>query len=137
MIYRSAFGYQLPSGHIKSVYCHNCDGPEVDLRVLRKYYNSLEKAEALIEPGNMSYLRIGYGWDENGSPDVKRRHQPLYYHERGDDDVQPIVTKSIEEAFEVWNDKWCEYLYVFVPDVGWKFHDVEGKFRGADTDLCT
>jgi|TARA_R100000084_G_scaffold32761_1_gene12979 hypothetical protein len=117
MATRSAIGYQLPSGRIKATYCHWDGYPKHQLPILIKHYNTISKVRDLIKPGAMSSLRTKETWERVGED--ARDPQPLYYHERGEKDVGPKITKSIEDSTKFWGDVWCEHLYVFVPDVGW------------------
>ena len=123
MATRSAIGYQLPSGHIKAVYCHDDGYPTHQLPILIKHYNTISKVEDLIKPGGMSSLRTTGTWERYAED--ARDPQPLYYHERGEKDRGPEIAKSIEEATKFWGDIWCEYLYVFVPDVGWHHYKID------------
>ena len=123
MATRSAIGYQLPSGRIKTVYCHWDGYPTHQLPILNKQYNTISKVRDLIKPGAMSSLRTKETWERIGED--ARDPQPLYYHERGEKDVGPKIAKSIEDSTKFWGDIWCEHLYVFVPDVGWTHYKTE------------
>ena len=114
---RSAIGYQLPSGRIRAVYCHWDGYPKHQVPILIEHYNSLEKVKALIKPGSMSCLRSDHTWDYSETRDP----QPLYHAERGDGDP-PITKATLESAMNYWNDCDCEYMYVFIPDLGWNHH---------------
>ena len=125
---RSAIGYQLPSGSINAVYCHWDGYPKHQVPILMEHYNSLEKVKALIKPGSMSSLRTDHTW----TPSEVRDPQPLYHWERGNDGPWAVSNSdygdlphempSLESAKQYWNDNDCEYMYVFIPDLGWNHH---------------
>ena len=125
---RSAIGYQLPSGRIRAVYCHWNGYPKYQVPILIEHYNSLEKVKALIKPGSMSSLRTDHTWVDSEVRDP----QPLYHWERGNDGPwcardsdysdPPITKATLKSAMKYWNDCDCEYMYVFIPDVGWNHH---------------
>lgn len=136
MATRSAIGYQLPSGKIKSVYCHWDGYPQHHGPILESRYNSIQAVRELIRPGSISCLRTRTTWtsgkalrDEEGNPITDRdgfwRHendrdpQPLYYHERGDGDP-PVISSSLEAAKKRWPHCCCEYLYIFSEKTGWQ-----------------
>ena len=125
---RSAIGYQLPSGRIRAVYCHWDGYPKHQVPILIEHYNSLEKVKALIKPGSMSSLRTDHTWADSEVRDP----QPLYHWERGNDGPwcardsdysdPPITKATLKSAMKYWNDCDCEYMYVFIPDLGWNHH---------------
>ena len=125
---RSAIGYQLPSGSINAVYCHWDGYPKHQVPILIEHYNSLEKVKALIKPGSMSSLRTDHTWVDSEVRDP----QPLYHWERGNDGPwnatgsdysdPPITKATLKSAKKYWNDCDCEYMYVFIPDLGWNHH---------------
>ena len=125
---RSAIGYQLPSGSINAVYCHWDGYPKHQVPILIEHYNSLEKVKALIKPGSMSSLRTDHTWVDSEVRDP----QPLYHWERGNDGPwcardsdysdPPITKATLKSAKKYWNDCGCEYMYVFIPDLGWNHH---------------
>jgi hypothetical protein len=148
---RSAIGYQLPSGRIRAVYCHWDGYPKHQVPILIEHYNSLEKVKALIKPGSMSSLRTRDTWktyadsmlrDENNEvirdaegyfcKEGDRGPQPLYHWERGDDGPwnatgsdygdPPITKATLKSAKKYWLNSSCEYMYVFIPDLGWNHH---------------
>ena len=126
---RSAIGYLEPSGSVRAVYCHWDGYPEHQLPILEKHYSSTDKVKDLIRPGSMSSLRTRNTWetyssplmkDENGDialdeegnlrKDGDREPQPLYHHERGDEDPP----HSSDFPLNYWfHSRDCEYLYVF------------------------
>ena len=136
---RSAIGYELPSGRIKAVYCHNDGEPKFQLPDLTKHYNSIEKAKALVKPGSMSSLRTRHTWtcgpllklvgayvrDEEGllMYHDDREPQPLYYHERGEDDP-PQINASIRAAEKLWRSRDCEHMYIYLIGHGWEHYDL-------------
>ena len=148
---RSAIGYKLSSGRIKAVYCHWDGYPKHHLPILIEHYNTLKKAKALIKPGSMSSLRTRETWESgprlkilgsyvtDGESELPmhendREPQPLYHHERGDGPWNatggdyadpPHVNASIKAAIKWWRNSFCEYMYVFIPGIGWEHYDLD------------
>ena len=114
MATRSAIGFQLPDGKIKSVYCHWDGYPSHHMPILKEKYNTVEKVKKLIKKGAMSCLSTKDTWDEK---DV-RDEQPLYYIERGDDFTPPIIL-DFDSSMKHWYECWCEFMYIYVPRKGW------------------
>ena len=126
---RSAIGYRQPSRAVRAVYCHWDGGPNHQLPILRKRYNSLRKVQALIRPGSMSSLRTRSTWDHGGDllkdaigeplRDIEgylmyendRAPQPLYFHERGETDCGPRVSHYPRNFWFHQHD--CEHLYIY------------------------
>jgi hypothetical protein len=136
---RSAIGFVRPDGSCCTVYCHWDGYPSHHLPILLEHYNTLEKAQKLVEPGSMSSLRTTHTWESETIPDnngrfgtkqdengdtvytCTREPQPLYYFERGDGD--PPVISSCQAACERhFTAKDCEHLYVYEPQAGWQHY---------------
>lgn len=125
MATRSAIGYALPSGKIRSVYCHWDGYPSHQLPILKERYGSVRKVQALIRPGSMSSLQTSETWE----PKNTRDPQPLYHSERGvgpwcataGSYSDPPLTLDQHKAEAHWRDCCCEHLYVFRSGYGW-FH---------------
>lgn len=95
------------------IYCHWDGYLEGNGQLLFDHYNSLEKAEALVEPGDMSSLAPRCDKPDGHSYDNKIDGYTVYYgRDRGEDNVAPAVGDSL---MEVWpgSDTGTEFTYVF------------------------
>ena len=91
----------------QSIYCH-FDGYDPDVgAVLRKNYNTLSSAEALIALGDLSYLR-----DDKVC---------AYHRDRGDSwhQTQPKFSSSEQALLSLAEDCGADYLYILIDD-GWQ-----------------
>ena len=85
----------------QSIYCH-FDGYDSAVgAVLRKNYNTLSSAEALIALGDLSYVRVD--------------KVCAYHRDRGDSwhQTQPKFSSSEEALLSLAEDCGADYLYVF------------------------
>ena len=96
-------------GQITSVYCHSDGFPRGVGQILFDYYNSEERARALMDGGNLSELGIveggkiefleGRDWQPSqrgkGWPDVAKQ-SVLYGRDRGDIDAHPRASVDFE-----------------------------------------
>jgi hypothetical protein len=103
MATRSIIGVEDPQGQVIFIYCH-CDGyPEYNGAMLKKHYDTQEKALELVSLGDMFSLG-----SETGCP------QP--YSERGIK-ITPKICDSVNcfsEAFRLGQiDYGQEYIYLF------------------------
>jgi hypothetical protein len=111
-------------GSWKRVYCHWDGYLEHNGKILFEHYNDQKKAEALVEPGDMSSLDKFCTKPDGHTFDNKVDGYTTYYgRDRGESDVDGKVGKTLAE---VWppEDSWTEFTYVF--------HD--GKWYVADPD---
>jgi hypothetical protein len=110
MATRSRIGIELKNGSILSVY-HHWDGyPEWLGRILNTHYNTHAKVAELIDGGDMSSAWTNAGWNNE-----TRAQGPLYYTERGDEFIAPLLDADL-----------CDYL---LPDGAEEFHYV---FRNGE-----
>lgn len=141
MATRSAIALQRPDGSLRAVYCHWDGYPSHHLPVLQKHHNSARAAAGLIRPGDISCLRTRTTWesgatirDAHGEPVADaagfwrhqddREPQPLYYCERGEQDVAPRRFADLS-ALLVWADGCCcEHVYVYRSRHGWQHHEI-------------
>ena len=57
MATRSNIAYKTAEGKIRSVYCHWDGYPAYNGEVLKRFYNSFDRAVALVELGSISALK--------------------------------------------------------------------------------
>ena len=137
---RSRIAITLPNGHYKSVYCHWDGYPEGVGRKLVEHYNSEELAIALINLGGISSLRAALSPPDgsihtidNPLPDVTI----AYRRDRGDNDMDAVVSVNFTALTALALNSWAEFLYVF--DHGrWTFTPVawiKGSPLPAESDL--
>jgi hypothetical protein len=118
MATRSTIGVTQEDGTIKAVYCHWDGYPTGVGADLVNYYNSKEKAEALVSLGGFSCLR-----------------QTLEETEAGvyGDESTPIRTfTDVQDWFNNFNSGE-EYFYLYREDTGWKYSEGE-LFFGLKTE---
>lgn len=109
---RSRIARKLENGDYRSIYCHWDGYPEHHLPILTKYYNTIEKIDALLDLGDISVLAPSIG-DQN-SFDNRIENTVLAYHrDRGEpkDSVKAIISFGIND---LRRDASCvDYLYIF------------------------
>lgn len=105
---RSTISVQTEKG-IKSIYCHFDGYPEHHMPILTKYYNTLEKAEALVELGDLSVLAESIECPENHSFNNQiEKYCVAYGRDRGEKNTQYKNLICKEEI------KKEEYNYLFI-----------------------
>jgi hypothetical protein len=114
---RSRIGIQLDNS-IVSVY-HHWDGyPEGVGKTLNQHFTTKEQVTELIDGGDLSTIMPVHDWDGN----KVETPFPLYYSERGDQNVEPRMDESLEDYLSDGE----EYAYLF--DNGtWICYDLHGK----------
>lgn len=138
MATRSRIGIELPTGEVKSVYCHWDGYPSYRIPLLLEHYSEREKVEQLIELGSICSLRTRL------APNDGEIHQccelingKLYSKDNDAKDVTiayardmmqgDFVTVNIEEnreAFRIGDVE--EYGYLFTLDNEWLY--VKGEY---------
>lgn len=123
MATRSRIGVQLKDNSILSAY-HHWDGYPSGLgNHLVENYNTRQKASELIDGGDMSTCMGKDGEIE-------------YYSKRGDENVDPQLSKNLKEYLKLTTDCWGEYAYVFV-NGKWKCFVTIGDNFGEEISLFT
>ena len=119
MATRSTIAYQDPTTkEYHSVYCHWDGYVSFNGEILEKVYSNLELVKKLISKGDISTLL-------NNREADGALNAPLHYHLWRNEDwdiVQPTVTGDLESLFKLANNRWAEYLYVFI-DGKWLYSD--------------
>lgn len=101
----------------KSVYLHWDGYPDHALKVLEGHYSSQERAESLVEHGNLSSLHESNEQPEGHSFRTPVEGHCVYYgRDRGEEDQDAVVTQTIQPLG--WGE---EFHYIF--DEGeWRVH---------------
>lgn len=121
---RSDIIVQRSDGSYKRVYCHWDGYLEGVGATLQEHYNSQERAEAVVEPGDMSSLMEACDGAPGHTFKTPVEGQTIYYgRDRGEPDTDGLIGASL---IEVWppEDTWTEFTYV------WQ----DGKWWTADAD---
>ena len=115
MATRSNIAYKTPEGKIRSVYCHWDGYPEHNGEILRKFYTTQDKIEALVALGSLSTLgaEIGEKVDFDDRSTQKDEWTLAYHRDRGEelcvseyDDI-PSWIADMEEYAYLWNgEEW-------------------------------
>lgn len=110
MATRSNIAYLTAEGKIRSVYCHWDGYPTHNGEMLRRYYTTQDKVEALIALGSISSLKqeIGEKQDFNDRSTQNDEWTLAYNRDRGEDLV-------ISEYNDIpsWIDDMEEYAYLW------------------------
>ena len=115
MATRSNIAYKTAEGKIRSVYCHWDGYPAYNGEVLKRFYNSFDRAVALVELGSISALKEhlhsqspGHDY-ENPIDEVTI----AYHRDRGEE-------LSIQEYDDIptWIEDMEEFAYLYT-DNGW------------------
>jgi len=113
MATRSNIAYKTPEGKIRSVYAHWDGYPAHNGEMLRRYYTTTDKIQALIELGSISSLgaELGEKQDFDDRSTQKDDWTLAYHRNRGEqlvineyDDI-PSWIADMEEYAYLWNGR--------------------------------
>ena len=121
MATRSRIGVMLPDGTIKQVYCH-WDGyvGGVGLKLIENY-DSLDKANDLINLGDLSYVECMLSTDEPhtfGNP--AKGVTVAYMRDRGEQNVEAKIV-SMDEWMSVSYASPIDFYYLFSEGQWWVY----------------
>jgi len=109
MATRSRIGLLLEDNSILSVY-HHWDGyPDGLGAKLVADYSTKEKVAALIDGGDISTCMSRRTWDGVGTDE----QIVLYYSERGDEGIEPIIAENDLEFIQQTRQCDGEYAYAY------------------------
>ena len=110
MATRARIGYKIPgTSAIISVY-HHWDGyPSFLGKKLVEEYATDSVVRELINLGDMSRIESDRDWNGKKMPPAT----PLTYASRGDDNIEPTLSESLEEFCEEGVACWAEYVYLY------------------------
>lgn len=113
---RSFISIKHKDNSYSGVYCHWDGYPEHNGKILKEDYQERAKVVDLIDGGDISSLKTNTTWESTFKDDAytnTRESQPLYYYERGDEDVDPKHFKTYQQMYKYAKGCWCEFIYIF------------------------
>lgn len=126
----AAIAVEHADGTISEVYLHWDGYIEHAGRMLVRYYNSLEAAEALVANGNISVLAESIYAPPGHSFDTPvRGHTVFYGRDRNDEDATPTVYDSYEEY--MGEDYCMKYNYIF-REGAWYFYSDDRRIERVE-----
>jgi len=119
---RSMIGIQQEDGKIRAIYCHYDGYPEGVGQTLANYYRTTEQTEALLDLGNLSYLRqeLGEKQDFNKRETHNENWSLAYGRDRGETEQEAKLFDYVGEYLEYARNSWAEFAYIFTPK-GWAY----------------
>lgn len=127
---RSDIIVERTDGTWARIYCHWDGYLEHNGKILHENYNSQERAELLVKPGDLSSLAPQCVKPKGHSFDKPVEGHCVYYgRDRGETNVDALVGPTLAA---VWpgSDTGTEYTYVWKRDGGWFVGDAD---KGADS----
>jgi len=126
MATRSNIAYKTPEGKIRSVYCHWDGYPEHNGEMLKRHYNTFDRAVALVELGQISALRPNL-YSQTAEHDFDNPADDVtiaYHRDRGEE-------LRVQEYDDIpsWIADMEEYAYLYT-DNGWIVND-HGAEKGG------
>lgn len=127
MATRSMIAMEQADGSLLSIYiyCHWDGYTEHHLPILKGYYNTTKKVEALLALGDISILR------DNVEPPDGVEHSfdnpaenvvIAYHRDRGDELVKAKSYPNLQNIFAARSD--IEFVYVFTLKGEWKYSEL-------------
>jgi hypothetical protein len=132
---RSRIGMVLPDGKIKSIYCHSDGYLSYNGRILCTDFRDRTKVEQLLDLGDISSLHPQVA----PPPGVKHSYLDrvlgvtvAYKRDRGENDVDPVISAN-EEAFLAL-DSGQEFSYLYGTDGLWRVWEAHdgSELQGAE-----
>jgi hypothetical protein len=123
---RSDIIVHLSNGTWHRVYCHWDGYLEGNGKILQKHYNTQERAEELVKPGDMSSLHPRCDKPKGHTFDKPVDGYTVYYgRDRGEKDTGGTKGKTLQA---VWpeEDCWTEFTYVWHEGEWWVTSPDEG-----------
>ena len=116
MATRSFISIKHKDNTYSGVYCHWDGYVENNGKILKEDYQDRTNVVELIDGGDISSLKTNTTWESTYKDDNytnTREPQPLYYYERGDEDVDPKHFKTHKQMYKYAKDCGCEFLYTY------------------------
>jgi hypothetical protein len=138
---RSDIIVEHADGKFKRIYCHWDGYLEGVGQTLFSHYNSQERAEAVVAPGDMSSLAERCDGEPGHSFDNNVKGQTVYYgRDRGETEMDGVVGDTL---VSVWPSEgtWTEFTYVWTQGRWWvadadegsqALHSLEDALKGDD-----
>lgn len=119
---RSRIAFVNKDGSVKSVYCHSDGYLSWNGKMLYNHYDSPERAEALVDLGDLSVIHPKIEGGKGHSFSTPDKDVTIAYgRDRGEDEneVAPQVDPSVEAFMDEFRDSiFIEFLYVY-QNGGW------------------
>lgn len=114
MATRSNIIVHRADGKFSTVYVHFDGYIEGVGKTLFEHYNSQERAEAVVAPGDISSLAERCDKPKGHSYDNRVGGCTVYYgRDRGETGTEVTITDTIEDAFDKGVSSGAEYVYVW------------------------
>jgi hypothetical protein len=127
MATRSRIGIELPTGEVKSVYCHWDGYPSRRIPLLLTHYSEREKVEQLIELGSICSLRPRLAPNEGEIHTMDNDIKDVTLSYARDMNQSDFVTTNISKGKEDFRSGDIEeWGYLFTLDNEWIY--AEGKY---------
>ena len=112
----------------KTVYNHSDSYPEYLGKMLKKYYNTKEKAEELVGLGDLSFVgeELGQKHDFEKAYKEHPKWTLAYGRDRNETGTNPKTVKSLEDVYNRATHMGAEYVYLF-ENGKWKAYEVNEK----------
>ena len=131
---RGLIGIKTKEGW-KTIYNHSDSYPEYLGKMLREKYSTEEKAENLVDLGDLSYVapEIGKKHDFNKAYEEHPEWTLAYGRDRGESNTRPKTYKTLEDVYNHAEHMDAEYVYLF--DNGkWNEYEVSDKLVPLHTE---
>ena len=117
------------------IYNHSDSYPEYLGKMLKKHYNTEEKAKELVGLGDVSYVAKEIGFKHNFDKAYKEHPDwtLAYGRDRNETWTKPKEYKDLNEIYNHADHDGAEYVYLF-RDGKWHSYKVDGKLTPLDKD---
>lgn len=112
---RSNIGILQKNGNIRSIYCHHDGYPEYNGVLLKKFYNSPQKINELLDLGDISSLKQNVNpVSQNHTFETPDKNVTIAYHrDRGEQNVSARTDTNIKDyEYKILNN-WYDFAYIF------------------------
>ena len=112
----------------KTIYNHSDSYPEYLGKMLHEHYSTRDKAEELVDLGDLSFVgpEIGEKHNFDKAYEEHPKWTLAYGRDRGESDTHPRTYKTLEEVHNRAERSGAEYVYLF--DNGkWKAYEVKDR----------
>ena len=126
----SYIGEELSNGKIKYIYCHWDGYPDHNGRILKQYYNTINKVNKLLSMGNLVLLGEKIGRKQDLYTTTHREQVPgwtISYHRdvrQSWEDAKPKVVNNDIELMEIADWDNVNYIYIFERNRKWRIIEI-------------
>jgi len=115
---RASIMIERENGNVDGIYLHWDGYPSHVLPILENYYNTREKAEALINLGGISVLYKNISTNKPHSFDKPQKDVTIAYHRDRDEDLHIFKNETVKYILK---NCGAEYGYIFKLDNSWTY----------------